>query len=431
MKTLFLACFRAFYIPFILFTFLLLPLPFKKSYKKRLTKAFELCGPVFIKFGQSSSLKPYIFSKETIEACSMLQDKVSFTKINLKEELKDFYNDFTFDDTKPIASGSIASVFKAYLKTGECVAIKILKKSATPIIKADLLLLKNTSSILEYIPILKRLKLRAIINNIEQTLLSEINFINEEENLFKIKINSIKIHPIAKTPKVYSKYTRSNILVTEFIYGIPLSNSNHLKDAKIDLNLVCKNLVKIYLEQVYEDGFFHADFHPGNLFTNKRGEITMIDFGIVSSISYEERICLAKILNGFLLKDYKKVFNAHVEGGYIKSTINEEEFEKDLKIIGEKFIHANGVKQFSISNILMELFRIMEKYDIEVKENLLLLYKTIFFVEAVVMKLNSEFDIWDVIKPWMYNWKDKNLSFANQFTQKVKKLLNLLNPEQL
>jgi ubiquinone biosynthesis protein len=422
------AIFRAFYIPIVMILFLALPMFFKKSYKARLVKAFELCGPVLIKFGQSISLKPYMFSKETIEACSQLQDQVSSIKMNLKKELGDAYEDFTFQDSKPIASGSIACVFKAKIKKdNSLVAIKILKRNVDKAIKADILLLENTSRILELIPIFKKLKLKAVIQNIKETLLHEINFKNEEENLFKIKSNIFKIYPIAKTPKVFSEYTKENILVTEFIEGIPLSNPQKIKNHNIDINKICKNLIIIYLEQVYEDGFFHADFHPGNLFTDQYGNITMIDFGIVSSITYEERVCLAKILNGFLLKDYKKVFQAHVEGGYIKNTVNEEEFEKDLKKIGESFVHSTNVTQFSISGILMELFKIMEKYQIEIKENLLLLYKTIFFVEAVVTKLNPEYNIWHTIKPWMYNWRDKNLSFVNQIFNQIKKISHLFS----
>jgi ubiquinone biosynthesis protein len=422
MKTFVLAFFRTLYIPLVLITLLVIPFPFKKSYKTRLKKAFESCGPVFIKFGQSISLKPYLFSKETISACSSLQDNVSPSKINLKKALGEFYDDFIILDKTPFASGSIASVFKAQLKSGEDVAIKVLKKSAISIIKADLMLLKNASYMLEFIPFFKKLKLRAVIYNIEATLLAEIDFTNEAQNLFKIKLNSLKIYPIAKIPRVFGKYTSNNILVTEFVKGLPLSHPEEIKKRNININRVCNNLITIYLEQVYEDGFFHADFHPGNLFTNERGEITLIDFGIVSSISYQERLCLAKILNGFLLKDYKKVFDAHVEGGYIKDNTNREEFEKDLKKIGETFIHNEAFRQFSISSILIELFRIMEKYNINIKENLLLLYKTIFFVEAVVAKLNPEYNIWHTIKPWMHNWKNKNLGIVS----KIKKFVNVI-----
>lgn len=427
MKILTFAIFRAFYIPTVMFTLLVLPIFFKKSYKKRLIKALELCGPVFVKFGQSMSLKPYIFSSQTIEACSQLQDRVSTTKINLQKEIPNFHKDFILIENTPIACGSIACVFKAKLKKDNTlVAIKILRKNVDKSIKADILLLQYTAKTLELIPIFKKLKLRAVVQNIKETLLKEINFKNEEENLFRIKENSIKIYPLAKTPKVFSAYTKHNILVTEFIQGVPLSNPQEIQNQDIDVNKICQNLITIYLEQVYEDGFFHADFHPGNLFTDKNANITMIDFGIVSSINYEERICLAKILNGFLLKDYQKVFYAHVEGGYIKDTINEEEFKKDLQLIGEAFVHSSKIKQFSISGILMELFKIMEKYNIEVKENLLLLYKTIFFVEAVVTKLNPQYDIWQTIKPWMYNWRDKNLNFKTQILSQIKKLSQLI-----
>jgi ubiquinone biosynthesis protein len=409
----------------VLIFYLIILFPFKRSYSKRLVKAIELCGPVFIKLGQSISLKPYLFSKETIEACSNLQDKVSPSKINLKKELGEFYDDFVFQNKKSIASGSIACVFEGFLQTGERVAIKILRSNAQRLIKADLFLLKNFSYILEFIKFFKRLKLRAVVKNIEESLLSEIDFRNEAENLMKIKANMVKIYPKAKTPRIFNKYTKYNLLVTEFVEGIALSNVKEITKAHLDINLICKNLIEIYLQQVYEDGFFHADFHPGNLFVTKKCDIVMIDFGIVSSISYIDRVCLAKILNGFLLKDYERVYKAHLEAGYIKEEINKDEFKQDLYNIGEAFIHSGSSVHFSISSILMELFRIMEKYKIEIKEDLLLLYKTIFFVEAVVMKLNPNYNIWHTIKPWMEGWKNRHLGLEARIIDFAKKIKNI------
>ncbi len=196
MKIFIIAFCRLFLIPFILFFYLIMLYPLKKSYKKRLVKALERCGPVFIKLGQSISLKPYIFSKETIEACSNLQDKVSPPKINLQNEMGSFYKDFTFPSQKPIASGSIASVFEGFLGK-EKVAVKILRKSAPNIIKADLFILKKVSKALQLIKIFKRLKLHSVVLNIEQSLLMEIDFRNEAQNLTKIKHQMLKIHPKA------------------------------------------------------------------------------------------------------------------------------------------------------------------------------------------------------------------------------------------
>jgi ubiquinone biosynthesis protein len=356
-----------------------------------------------------------------------LQDKVSPSKINLKKELGEFYGDFKFKSNTPIANGSIACVFEGFLKTGERVAVKILRKNAPKLINADLLLLKNFSSILELFQFFKRLKLKAIVKNIEESLLKEIDFKNEAENLMKIKYNMMRIYPKAKTPRLFSKYNKNNILVTEFSKGLPLSNLEEIVNANLNINLICKNVIEIYLEQVYEDGLFHADFHPGNLFITDKCEIVMIDFGITSSISYIDRICLAKILNGFLTKDYEKVYQAHLQAGYIKGDINKDDFKADLSHIGNVFIHSAVSVKFSISSILMELFRIMEKYKIDIKEDLLLLYKTIFFVEAVVMKLNPNYNIWHTIKPWMEGWKRRHLGlqarifdFAQNFAQKIK-----------
>ena len=424
MQVLLTSIFRIFYIPTILFIYLILLYPFKKSYKKRLVRAFELCGPVFIKCGQSISLKPYIFSKETVEACSNLQDKVSAPAVDLKKEMGAFYNDFQFQSLKPIASGSIACVFKAWLEQEE-VAVKILRTNALALIKADLLILKTACTFLELIPVFKRAKLKAVVKNIEETLLLEIDFRNEQENLFIIKENSFKIYPKLKIPKVFTKYTTSTILVTSFVQGIPLSNPEEIKKQGISINQVCKNLIEVYLEQVYEDGFFHADFHPGNIFVSKDCTISLIDFGIVSQINYRDRVVIAKILNGFLMKDYERVLQAHIEGGYIKADVNHAEFKADLEKIGDVFIHGSEVKQFSISGILIELFRIMETYKIEIKEDLLLLYKTIFFVEAVVVKLNPHYNIWGVIKPWMHRWRIRHLGLKAQILKFFSKLFEV------
>lgn len=414
MVSIVIAIYRSFYIPAILFFYLVLLYPFKKSYKRRLVKALESCGPVFIKCGQSISLKPYLFSSETVEACSSLQDRVSPSKLNLKKEIGKFYDDFVFESFTPIASGSIASVYKAKLGTGEVVAVKILRKNVRNIIKSDIFLLKVASYFLEFIPVLKKFKLKAVTSTIEDTLLKEIDFKIEEENLYKLKANLIKIREKVRTPRVFTKYTSHNLLVTEFIFDIPISNIKLIEKAGLSKTKIAKTLVEIYLEQVYEDGFFHADFHPGNLFVNQKYQITLIDFGIVSTISYKDRIIIARILNGFLNKDYNEVLSAHIDGGYINQKADLSTFKQDLERIGEIFIHSEDVKHFSISGILIELFRIMEKYSIEIKEDLLLLYKTIFFVEAVVMKLDSSCNIWSIIKPWMKSWKARNMGLRSK-----------------
>lgn len=425
MKSMFLSIYRVFYIPIIFFIFLIIPYFFKKSYKKRFVKALELCGPVFIKCGQSISLKPYLFSRDTIEACSELQDRVTYKTINIKKEIGKHYEDFIFESNKPIASASIASVFKARLKTGEEVAVKILKPNASILIKSDLVILKIFSHFLNLFKFFKRLKIKAIVKNIEDTLIHEIDFNNEAKNLMKIKQHSFKIHEKLKIPKLYSKYTKHNLLVTEFINEAPLSKIKDFEN--FNRQKICKNIIEVYLEQVYEDGFFHADFHPGNLFINQNYQIIMIDFGIASSISYTDRIIIAKILNGFLNRDYQKILEAHLEGGYIKKEIDTEAFKKDLQKIGEHFIDGNSHNQFSISGILIELFRIMEKYNIEIKEDLLLLYKTIFFVEAVVMKIDPTYNIWQTIRPWMESWKKRNLGLKSHIIKIVKEILNLFN----
>lgn len=424
MKSFVIAVYRSVYIPFILSTYLALPYFFKKSYKKRLVTALEKCGPVFIKCGQSISLKPYLFSRETIEACNTLQDRVSYKSMNLKKEMGVFYNDFVFESELPIASGSIASVFKAReFQSNEYVAIKVLKPNVENVIKADILLLKFVSYFLEFLNFFKRLKLRAIVATIEETLKNEVDFTKEAENLYKIKMNSILNYEKVKTPRLFSKYTSKNLLVTEFVDGAPLSNIEKIKSLNLDTYKICTNLIEIYLKQVYVDGFFHADFHPGNIFVNSNYQITLIDFGIVSSISYEDRLIIAKILNGFLLKDYQGVLEAHLEGGYIKNQVNLEEFKSDLVNMGENFIHSGIVKNFSISGILMELFRVMEVYKIDIKEDLLLLYKTIFFVEAVVTRLHPSYNIWATIKPWMQDWRKKNLNLK---TKVIKFISNFL-----
>ena len=422
MKSLFLTFCRVFYIPIIFFIFLCLPYFFKKSYKTRVKKTFEALGPVFIKCGQSISLKPYLFSKETIEACSNLQDNVSYLKMNIKKEMGKHYNDFIFESPIPIASGSIASVFKARLKTGEEVAIKILKPNAKNLIKSDLLILKLASHFLNLFSIFKRLKIKSVVKNIEDTLIHEIDFNNEATNLMRIKENSFIINEKVRIPKLFRKYTQHNLLVTEFINNVAISNTAALES--FDRKKICKVIIEVYLQQVYEDGFFHADFHPGNLFINQNYQLIMIDFGIVSHISYIDRIVIAKILNGFLSKDYEKVLAAHFEGGYIKHGINTDEFKIDLQKIGEQFIEGKAHYQFSISGILIELFRIMEKYKIEIKEDLLLLYKTIFFVEAVVMKIDPIYNIWQTIRPWMENWKRRNLGIKSKL---IKIVMNLLD----
>ena len=211
-------------------------------------------------------------------------------------------------------------------------------------------------------------------------------------------------------PDVHWDLTTSKIMATSWVDGIPLSNMEKISKSSIDKVKAANNLVIGYLNQVYRDGFFHGDMHPGNLFLMPDSRIAMVDYGIIGIIDKRTRIAIARILDGYSRKDYDAVAKAHLYGSLIPKNTNITEFTLDCRIIGETLV-GKSIKDISFADLLAKLLKMTKKYNTAADPELLLLQKTIMLIEGVGVSLDSNLNIWDVAKPWVADWAKLNLGF--------------------
>ncbi len=211
-------------------------------------------------------------------------------------------------------------------------------------------------------------------------------------------------------PDIHWELTTSRIMVTSWVDGIALSDIDSINASDIDKVKAANNLVTGYLNQVYRDGFFHGDMHPGNLFLMSDSRIAMVDYGIIGIIDKRTRIAIARILDGYSRKDYDAVAKAHLYGNLVPKDTNITEFTLDCRVIGETLV-GKSIKEISFADLLAKLLKMTKKYNTATDPELLLLQKTIMLVEGVGVSLDSNLNIWDVAKPWVTNWAKLNLGF--------------------
>jgi len=211
-------------------------------------------------------------------------------------------------------------------------------------------------------------------------------------------------------PKIYFNLSTKRVLTTEWVDGIALSDKEKINKSNIDKVKAAENLVLGYFNQVYRDGFFHADMHHGNLFLLPDSRIALVDFGIFGIIDKKLRLAIAQILISFLKKDYWNVAKLHIEAGLIPKETNIEEFALQSRIIGETII-GKSVKNISFADLLAKLLEMTKKYNMKTNPELLLLQKTIMLVEGVGITLYPNLNIWDLARDWIKDWAKSNIGF--------------------
>jgi ubiquinone biosynthesis protein len=306
------------------------------------------------------------------------------------------------------------------------VAIKILRPNIEKIFNEELDALMLLAYIIQnLIRKTKRLKLIEVIQllreitNMEMDLRFEAAAANE---LYENTTNDVGF----KVPKIYWNYTSKRVLCLDKINGISIREIENLKSLNIDTKKLAKDIIQHFLRHAVRDGFFHADMHQGNLFVNKDGSITAVDFGIMGRLDKNNRKYLAEILYGFIKRDYKKVAEVHFLAGLVPKEVSKDEFAQALRSIGEP-IFGQSVKNISGGKLLSQLFEITEKFNMQTQIQLLLLQKTMVVVEGVARKLDPDTNIWDVSKPILENWLKEVKDPINKASEVVNKASEVLS----
>nr|WP_113867937.1 ubiquinone biosynthesis regulatory protein kinase UbiB [Brenneria salicis]NMN90105.1 2-octaprenylphenol hydroxylase [Brenneria salicis ATCC 15712 = DSM 30166]RBP60476.1 2-octaprenylphenol hydroxylase [Brenneria salicis ATCC 15712 = DSM 30166]RLM30113.1 ubiquinone biosynthesis regulatory protein kinase UbiB [Brenneria salicis ATCC 15712 = DSM 30166] len=381
---------------------------------ERLRLALQELGPVWIKFGQMMSTRRDLFPPAIADQLAMLQDRVEpfdgklarqQIELSLGGRLEGWFDDF---DIKPLASASIAQVHTARLKsTGKDIVIKVIRPDILPIIKADMCLMKRLAGWLpRLMPDGRRLRPREVVQEYEKSLLDELNLLREAANAIQLRRN-FEASPMLYIPEVYSDYCSESVLVMERIYGIPVSDIAALQANGTNMQLLAERGVQVFFTQVFRDSFFHADMHPGNIFINHQHpedpQYIGIDCGIVGSLNKEDKRYLAENFIAFFNRDYRKVAELHVDSGWVPADTNVEDFEFAIRTVCEP-IFEKPLAEISFGHVLLNLFNTARRFNMEVQPQLVLLQKTLLYIEGIGRQLYPQLDLWKTAKPFLETW---------------------------
>ncbi len=399
---------------------------------QRLSKALQELGPSFIKFGQTWSTRPDLIGNSFADDLAELRDRLPPFEIEnvrqiIKESFeKDIEEIFLNFDTRPVAAASIAQVHFAKTISGQEVAVKVLRPGIEKAFKQDIDLFKWLASIINRTQsYAERLKPLEIIKKFEETSLLEMDLSIEAAAASELNENFDDCD-FYYVPKVYWGLTSRRVLTTERVNGYSIGDKNKLIEEGVELETVVENLLKSFLIQVFRDGFFHADLHPGNLFADQKGRIIPVDFGIMGRMDVKNRKYLAELMFAFLTKDYEKVANIHFDAGYVPSTQSKQSFALACRAIGESVL-GKPAHEVSIGNLLYRLLRTTEYFKMETQPQLLLLQKTLVVAEGVARNIDPNLILWEKAQNIIENWLRENINFKMKTEETIKMSLERIN----
>ncbi len=386
-----------------------------KPLGERLRLALQELGPVWIKFGQMLSTRRDLFAPHIADQLALLQDRVApfdgheakqlIEKAMGGQPVETWFDEF---DITPLASASIAQVHTARLKeTGKAVIIKVIRPDIRPVIKADMKLIYRLARwVPRLLPDGRRLRPMEVVREYEKTLLDELNLLREAANGIQLRRN-FENSPMLYVPEIYSDYCSQELLVMERIYGMSVSDVPSLEKNGTNMQLLAERGVQVFFTQVFRDSFFHADMHPGNIFVSYESpedpQYIGIDFGIVGSLNKDDKRYLAENFIAFFNRDYRKVAELHVDSGWVPADTNVEEFEFAIRTVCEP-IFEKPLAEISFGHVLLNLFNTARRFNMEVQPQLVLLQKTLLYVEGVGRQLYPQLDLWKTAKPFLESW---------------------------
>ncbi|MDT8316438.1 MAG: 2-polyprenylphenol 6-hydroxylase [bacterium] len=385
------------------------------SRAERARMAIEELGSTFIKFGQILSTRVDLLPPEWATEFKKLQDDVPLFSYEavikvVEGELKRPIGE-TFDgfDEKPCASASIAQVHYAKLKDGTEVAVKVQRPGIEKTISADLAILYTFASLIEkYIPSLKQYEPLIVVNQFEQTITKELDFTTEGAHAGRMQRIFRKDERVI-IPKVYWPYTGKRVLTMERVYGTVIDEIEILRQKEIDFKKVAENSIKAFFVQVFDQGYFHADLHPGNLLVSDDGKIIYLDFGIMGRIDDDTRKYLARMLFSLIKRDFRQMARVHLDMGLIPVGTDLRAFEDELIEITEP-IFGKQLNEINISELIMKLLSTAINFEMKLQPSLLLLQKSMIIMEGVGREFYPDLNIWKVAQPFIMGWMKKEIS---------------------
>lgn len=401
------------------------------SQGKRLSRALQALGPSFIKAGQALSTRPDLIGDRLAEDLSELQDRLPafdtrIAKATIEAELGASISELfaTFEDA-PVAAASIAQVHFATTPDGKEVAVKVLRPNVEQRFARDIALMRWLAARIEKrLPHLKRLKPRAVVETFAEAIKIELDLRFEAAAADELRENS-KDDKDFYVPTIDWQRTARRVLVSERIRGISAGDIAGLKAAGIDLTATMEKAARAFFNQVFRDGFFHADMHPGNLFVLPDGRLAPVDFGIMGRIDHTNQLILAQILYSFLKGDYLRVAELHHDAGWIPAHVDVHQFAQAARAVGTP-IMGKAMNEISIGRLFGQLISIAQMFEMEAQPQLLLLQKTMITAEGVGRGLNPNVNMWQLSEPLIRDWAKSHLGKRAQAKAALGELRELI-----
>ena len=384
---------------------------------QRLREALEHLGPIFVKFGQVLSTRRDLLPPDIADELALLQDRVppfpSSVAVDTIERafgrpLADVFVEFTH---QPVASASIAQVHFAVAKdrNGQLrdVAVKVLRPGMLNVIDKDLSLMRTMAGWVDLLSVDgKRLKPREVVAEFDKYLHDELDLVREAANAAQLRRNMEGLN-LVLIPEMLWDYCHTEVIVMERMNGVPISQVDRLREAGVDIPKLARDGVTIFFTQVFRDGFFHADMHPGNIQVSLDpatfGRYVSLDFGIVGTLTEFDKEYLAQNFTAFFRRDYKRVAELHVESGWVPADTRVDELESAIRAVCEPYFDR-PLKEISLGLVLMRLFQTSRRFNVEIQPQLVLLQKTLLNIEGLGRQLDPELDLWSTAKPFLEKW---------------------------
>ena len=384
---------------------------------ERLREALERLGPIFVKFGQVLSTRRDLLPPDIAEELARLQDRVppfdpevavATVERAFGQSIESLFEQF---EREPVASASIAQVHFARLrdKSGRMreVAVKVLRPGMLPVIQKDLSLMRMMAGWVESLSADgKRLKPREVVAEFDKYLHDELDLVREAANAAQLRRNMEGLD-LVLIPEMLWDYCHPEVIVMERMTGVPISQVERLRAAGVDIPKLARDGVTLFFTQVFRDGFFHADMHPGNIQVSLQqetfGRYISLDFGIVGTLTEFDKEYLAQNFTAFFRRDYKRVAELHIESGWVPAHTRVDELESAIRAVCEPYFDR-PLKEISLGMVLMRLFQTSRRFHVEIQPQLVLLQKTLLNIEGLGRQLDPELDLWSTAKPFLEKW---------------------------
>ncbi|MDP1899106.1 MAG: ubiquinone biosynthesis regulatory protein kinase UbiB [Rubrivivax sp.] len=386
----------------------------------RLRQGLERLGPIFVKFGQVLSTRRDLMPLDVADELAHLQDRVPpFPAAQARALVEKAFGRrideiFASFDAEPVASASIAQVHFAVLKDGREVAVKVLRPGMLGAIDQDLNLLHTLARWLERLSADgKRLKPREVVAEFDHYLHDELDLVREAANAAQLRRNMQGLG-LVLVPEMVWELCTGSVIVMERMQGVPMSQIERIRAAGVDFKKLARDGVTIFFTQVFRDGFFHADMHPGNIQVSIApatfGRYIALDFGIVGTLTDSDKAYLAYNMIAFFQRDYKRVAELHIESGWVPPDTRVDALEAAVRAVLEPHVDR-PLKDISLGQVLMRLFQASRRFNVQIQPQLVLLQKTLLNIEGLGRQLDPELDLWSTGKPFLERWMNEQIGW--------------------